>query len=184
MKRTLCLFPFVLLAASAYGQQAPPQKVTMVTGWRAEYDYLKLRYTKTVEAMPAGDYGFKPIPSVKTFGQIIGHDINAQFRQCSTVLGEPNPNKRDLEKLGLAKAELVKALNESYALCDRAFAAATEQTLSQFVPQGMHSKPGSREEARGLILAEVLRHGSRGDGVATLYLKLKGLDRQDPERLY
>jgi DinB family protein len=183
MKRVPFLVVAGLLTTVAFAQQAP-QRVTMVTGWRLEYGYLKSRYTQTAEAMPATDYAYKPLPSLKTFAQVVGHDVNAQFRQCAMLQGVPNPKAaNDFEKV-TTKAELIKGLNDSFALCDAAFAAATDQTLGQFVPQAMHGKPGKREEARGLILTEVIRHGSRGHSVMTLYLKLKGLDPPDPDRIY
>jgi hypothetical protein len=37
--------------------------------------------------MPAEDFGFKPTPEVRSFAQLVGHVINANFFFCSQAKG-------------------------------------------------------------------------------------------------
>ena len=68
--------------------------------------------------LPEADYGFKPTPAVRSFGQILGHLVNEHYVICSGVKGEKNPHeKADFEKTS-SKADLGKALEASIAYCD------------------------------------------------------------------
>ena len=81
------------------------------------------------EGMPADEYAFRPTPQVRTFGQIIGHLVDANFFFCSQAAGEKSPATADYEQL-TDKAVLVKALNDSLVYCDRVYGATTGQSSS------------------------------------------------------
>ena len=102
--------------------------------------------------MAEADYGFKPGPAaeLRTFGQLFAYVASSQFGSCSAALGQPNPNQgHNLEIERKTKAEFQKALADSFTLCDRAFAALTEQNAMQMVKQGQG------EIARAALLANV-----------------------------
>src|SRR5918994_21034 len=91
--------------------------------------------------MSEADYSFKPgsTPEARTFGQVIAHVAQSQFGQCSGVKGVPNPMQgKNLERELKTKAEITKALADSFALCDDAFAATTDENAVQFVKQGQN----------------------------------------------
>ncbi len=82
------------------------------------WNRIKRLNTAAAQAMPEASYAFKPTPQVRAFGEIVGHLANEHYMICSDVKGEPNPQKAtDFEKK-TTKAELVKALTDSYAYCD------------------------------------------------------------------
>ena len=85
--------------------------------------------------MPAEEYSFRPTPQVRTFGQIIGHLVNANFFFCSQAASEKSPATMDYERL-TDKAALVKALNDSLAYCDGVYAATTDANFMQAVQIG------------------------------------------------
>jgi uncharacterized damage-inducible protein DinB len=89
------------------------------------YGGLKVFLTESAERMPEEHYGFRPTPEVRSFGEIVGHAADAQYRFCSMVLGEaaPTPN---IEKTKKTKPELVAALREAIAYCDRAYNGLTD----------------------------------------------------------
>jgi hypothetical protein len=108
--------------------------------------------------MPEADYGFKPgtTAEVRTFGQAMAHVAQAQFGQCSGINGVPNPMQgKNLEQELKTKAEITKALADSFALCDTAFAATTDENAVQFIKQGQN------EATRRAALYGVIVHGSR-----------------------
>jgi hypothetical protein len=130
--------------------------------------------------MPEADYGSKPstMPEVRTFGQLWGHLAQSQFGQCSAAAGVPNPNQgRQLEQELKAKAEIVKALADSFAICDKAFAALTDQNATELVMQGRG------QTARGALMANILAHGNEMYGVSGVYLRAKNIVPPSTERM-
>ena len=59
-------------------------------------------------------------------GQLFGHVANANFMICSTIAGEKSPATADFEKTATTKAALTKALADSYAYCEKVYAATTD----------------------------------------------------------
>ena len=70
----------------------------------------------------------------------------------------------------------MKALADSFALCDAAFAALTDQNATEMVKQGQN------EVARASILAGVIGHGNELYGTGAVYMRLKGLVPPSTER--
>ena len=122
--------------------------------------------------MPDADYMFKvgSTPEARTYGQLIAHIAQAQFGQCSGLTGVPNPMAgKNLEKELTTKAELTKALAESYALCDKAFAAVTDANATEMV------KAGNNEQTRAAALYGVIVHNNEIAGTAYAYLRSKNI---------
>ena len=96
------------------------------------YGGVRQILVRTAEKMPEANYGFKPADDVRTFGQIVGHIADAQYLFCSAVLGEKNPAPK-IEKTKTSKADLVAALSDAVAYCDRAHASITDKSGSDTV---------------------------------------------------
>ena len=119
--------------------------------------------------MPEADYAFKPVPTVRTFGQILGHLVNEHYAMCSGVKGEKNPQEAtDYEKTA-AKADMVKALTASIAYCDAVYGAMTDGaafgTLELF---------GQKYSRIGVLQLNVT-HDSEHYGNLMTYLRIKGI---------
>lgn len=172
MKRFVCLVAADCLAvavALAVAQPMGPTKTTLTAGLQRGYENIKRNLTQAAEKMPEADYGFQPKPEIRTYGQLFGHVANAQFNACSAVKGEPNPNQGNDNEKKTTKAEFVKALADSFASCDGAFASLTDENALQFVKQGQN------EVARALVLGNLVTHGNEMYGTAAVYMRLKGL---------
>lgn len=91
-----------------------------IAGVRALYENVRGWTVRAAEQMPEEHFAFKPTPEVRSFGQLVGHVANASYMFCSMALGEQAPQKGNMEQL-TTKAELVAALNEAFAYCDRAY---------------------------------------------------------------
>src|SRR5260370_28653038 len=87
---------------------------------------------KSAEKMPEESYSFKPVDTVRSYGQIVGHVADAQYMFCSIALGEKNP-AQDIEHTKTSKADLIAALNTAFAYCDKAYEGMTDASAVQMV---------------------------------------------------
>ena len=164
----------ILLVAPLAFTQPPPagQKVGLATSLQRGYAGIKLNLTQEAEKMPEADYGFKPgtTPEVRTFGQAMAHVAQAQFGQCSGINGVPNPMQgKNLEQELKTKAEITKALADSFAMCDELFANVTDASATEMV------KAGQNEQTRAASMYGVIVHGNEMAGTAYVYLRSKNL---------
>jgi len=173
-----CISALLLVAVAAFAQQPPGggaqggQKIGIAMSLQNGYNNLKRNLTQAADKMSEADYSFKPgsMPEVRNYGQLFGHVANAQFGQCSAVKGVPNPNQgKNLEEELKTKADIVKALADSFALCDEAFSSTTDENALQPVRQG------NNEVTRAAALYGVLVHGNEMYGTAAVYLRSKGI---------
>jgi hypothetical protein len=173
------LFAFSGLAQPPGGGQGG-QKIGLATSLQRGYAGLKANLTEEAEKMPEADYNFKPgsTAEVRPFGRVIAHVAEAQFGQCSAVNGEPNPMQgKHLEEELKTKAEIAKALADSFALCDKAFSSTTDENAVQFVKQGQN------EVTRAAALYGVLVHGNELYGTGAVYLRSKNIVPPSTERM-
>src|SRR5215472_474297 len=101
-------------AAAVLGQTAQPPAVSAenpLTSWnKLAYARVKDILMRSAQKMPEENYGFKPVDTVRSYGQIVGHLADAQYLFCSIALGEKNPGL-DIEHTKTSKADLIVALN-------------------------------------------------------------------------
>ncbi|MFY9610846.1 MAG: DinB family protein [Blastocatellia bacterium] len=109
-----------------------PQDNPLSANNKVFYGYLKMILLRSAEKMPEENYNFKPTFVVRSFGQIIGHVADSQYTFCSVVLGEKNPLPR-IEKTKTSKADLIAALKDSFAYCDKAYDGMTDASAAQMV---------------------------------------------------
>ena len=96
------------------------------------YGQLKVWVLGSAEKTPEENYNFKPTDAVRGFGQIIGHVADVQYLFCSVVLGEKNPAPK-IEQTKTSKAELIAALKDAFAYCDKAYDGMTDASATQMV---------------------------------------------------
>jgi uncharacterized damage-inducible protein DinB len=127
------------------------------------YTEVKNDILKSAEKMPEENYGFKPAPRVRTFGQILGHIAEEQYFYCGAVKGEQKAV--DLEKTKTSKAELIAALQDSFAYCDAVYDGLTDATAVQMVKRGTKLK---------LLWGNTVHNNSHYGNLVT-YLRIKGI---------
>jgi DinB superfamily len=162
----------MLVGVTTYSQQPTGQKIGLATSLQNGYAGIKRNFTAAAEKMPEADYSFKPgtTPEARTYAQVIAHIAQAQFGQCSGIKGVPNPMQgKNLEQDLKTKAEVTKALADSYALCDDLFAQVTDANATEMV------KAGQNDVTRAAALYGVIVHGNEMAGTAYVYLRSKNL---------
>ena len=173
------MFACVLaMSAIAYAQApAQGQKTTLSDGLRRSYNTVKMNLTEAAQKLDEANYSYRPSPDIRTFGAQLAHVANSQFNACAAAKGEPNPHQgSNLEKTMTTRADIIKALADSFAFCDPAFEKLTDQSALQLVRQGQN------EIARGQVLVNLIAHGNEEYGILTVYLRMKGLVPPSTER--
>ena len=165
-KATFLLVAFAVAAPLCAQEMMPMAGGNAVTTMKWSFDSVKGYIIDSAAEMPEADYGSKPTPEVRSFGQIIGHLADANYMLCSMVLGKQSPVK-GVEKNMTSKAELETALKASYEYCEAAF-AMPDKAMGQKVKLFGHE--GTRLDA---LMVE-LTHNWEHYGNLVTYLRIKG----------
>jgi uncharacterized damage-inducible protein DinB len=146
------------------------------SGARWGYALIARNLLESAEKMAEADYGFKPVDSVRTFGQLVGHVANAQYLFCAAVKGEPNPNQgQNAEKLA-TKTESVAALKKAVSYCDQVYASVTDENAGRLV------KLFGTEMSAVTALYGNVAHAFEHYGNMVTYMRMKGLVPPSTER--
>jgi hypothetical protein len=192
--KSVAVFVTTLLAVASVGAQTPAPRPMppmersadttgnpVVGSVKAPYDTMKGYLLAAAAEMPDSDYGFRPstLPSpdkaaIRPFGQVVGHVAQENFLFCAAAQAQaPAAETQTIEKSKTTKADLVQALTESFAFCDRAWAATTDKNASQpgKYPAGFPLPPPTRLGA----LVFNTTHDAEHYGNLVTYLRAKGL---------
>ena len=132
MKR-LVFVSCVLIGFSACAAPAPPApppappSTAVTTSLKAQHELAKGYLTKALDQIPENRFGFQPTKEVRTIGQLFGHIADGNYLFCSAASVEARPNA-SVEKSMTSKADLQKAMAESFAYCDRVWAGLNDTT--------------------------------------------------------
>ncbi|HEY1469079.1 MAG TPA: DinB family protein [Candidatus Acidoferrum sp.] len=153
--------------APATPSAAPPAN-PITASERGFYSFVSNAALGAAQKMPEENYSFKPTPEVRSFGQLVGHMADAAYMFCSQAGGEANPSK-DIEKTKTSKADLVAALKDSVAYCNKAFDGMTDAKGSEMV------KFRNFDLARITLFSINTAHIDEHYGNMVTYLRLKGI---------
>lgn len=133
---------------------------------KAVWGTLKGNLTRMVESMPEEQYGFKPVPEIRSFGELAAHVADAQNLFCTNVTGKPRPASVATKT---SKADLVAAMKDSIATCDAAWDSLTDANMGESV--------GRVGQARSRLASLEYNtiHSSEEYGYMAVYMRLKGI---------
>lgn len=160
----------VPLSAQAPPKPRPPQ--TFPAYLQGQYATLKRNLTGSVDKMPAEHFSFKPVPEVMTYAEMLTHVVGAQYAYCNAVKGGTNPGA-SLNLEVADKAGVGKLVNDSFAYCDDAFAAVTNESALEMLTGG--SAPNQWQFARANQLTQLIVHGNEHYGNLVTYMRMKGI---------
>jgi uncharacterized damage-inducible protein DinB len=148
---------------------ASAQADVAVSASRGTWQQMTAYITKAAEELSEADYAYKPVATVRTFGQLIGHVAGAQYMFCAAALGDPPRDEGDVERTKTTKAALVEALKASTEYCRRAYAqtdaVATTTKVSLF----------GQQQTRLFVLTLNATHNGEHYGNIVTYMRMKGL---------
>jgi uncharacterized damage-inducible protein DinB len=165
MKRILIVL--LTLCAVPAAAQAPALPTTAAGSVRPLFAQGAAYVLAAAEQMPEAEYGFKPTPEVRSFGQLVGHVANAQYMICSVARGEASPSQQNWEQV-TEKAALVEAVRASTAYCNAAYEQSDEAAMQPVTLFG-------RQMTRLSVLTLNAAHDFEHYGNIVTYMRLKGM---------
>ena len=140
---------------------------------RATWDGAKknIKDSTTIAEATQAIFDFKPVDSVRTYGQIVAHVAGANYEFCAAAKGEKAPNSEAAFDKLTAKADIVKAWDDSVAYCDAVYKALTDSTAGQGIE--MPFNMGKAPRARPLIMNA--GHLNEHYGNLVTYMRIKGI---------
>lgn len=129
------------------------------------------------EMMPESGYAFRPTPDVRTFGEQINHATSAHYSFCNQAGLPPGVQKQGAPALATitSKPQIVAALKDSIAYCNRVLAAASEAWLMEMAPGLGGSSSGLVRAPRAHSFIYNAVHSAEDYGTITTYLRMQGI---------
>lgn len=82
--------------------------------------------TRAADLVPADKYSYRPVATVRTFGQIVGHVVDGSHYYCGRGAGKNVQWLDGTEKGVTTKAALVQALKQAFAECTTVYDGANQ----------------------------------------------------------
>jgi uncharacterized damage-inducible protein DinB len=101
----------------------------IVADAKMQWNIAKGNVLKAAKKVAEDKYSYKASPEVRTFGGFIGHITDSNYMFCGMVSGEKKAV--GAEKSMTKKDDLVKALEESIAFCDKAYELGGEAAVEK-----------------------------------------------------
>ena len=162
------------ISMTARAQSANP----LTGGARFHYGIIKGYVVRAAAKMPEELYLFRPTPEVRSFAQLIGHLADSNYRLCSILAGQTDqPMDAGIERDRRIKADLVQGLSESFAYCDKIYAAMSDEAGAAMIRFDAGGE-GSRvpvQMPRLTALAFHTAHAFEHYGNVVTYMRLKGI---------
>jgi uncharacterized damage-inducible protein DinB len=115
MKLTAAVAAITMVASAVSAQTPNPNDSrALLHGGLREVDTW---VTKAAELVPADKYTYKPVATVRTFGELVGHIVDGMNWYCASATGNKVEWSDAVEKGKTDKATVTAALKTAIATC-------------------------------------------------------------------
>jgi uncharacterized damage-inducible protein DinB len=175
-KQVMALALGMAMTATTLSAQSPGGGVAPhVAILKTQAETIRSLVLKTAEKVPENLYEFKATPDVRSIAGLLGHIADGNNLLCGLAGGGKPAADRSNEKK-TTRADLVAALNASYAACDRVFAATTDANAT--TPVDFFGQA----QTRFGMLAVTNSHMWEHYGNLVTYMRLKNIVPPSSER--
>ena len=164
--RSLLLLVFATPLLAQQQQAADPSNGAVAAArasWLTAHTYI----VRSAQQMSEADFAFKPVATVRSFGQIVAHVADDETGWCAQILGEP-VKQTQFEKRLTAKADVIKAIQDAGAYCEKAYEITDAQAAGVTTIWG-----GQQAKIKGLM--DNAAHDWEHYGNIVTYLRIKGM---------
>ena len=123
----LILCCLLLSAASSFAQPTQEKGPEVLTGMRNGFNEVNGWVTKAAEMVPADKYSYRPVDTVRTFGQLIAHITDSYNYFCANGVGNKVEWSDLVEKGATDKDTLLPKLKEAVGRCNTAYSSNNAQ---------------------------------------------------------
>jgi uncharacterized damage-inducible protein DinB len=150
---------------------APPKfpATSFLAATKATWESTRSLVLGIAESVPEDKYDFRPTPAVRTAREVLIHLIGENYFFFSRVSGETLESNTHFDSLK-SRAEILKALRESYDYGARVWDGLTEEKALELVP-GKGGQPVQRWSAILGAIQDNMNHY----GNLVVYLRLNGI---------
>ena len=125
--RILSILCCLLLAVvSSFGQSTPEKAPDMSTELRNGFNEVNDWVMKSAEAVPADKYNYRPVDTVRTFGQLIAHLADSYNYFCARGAGNKVEWSDAIEKGNTDKDTVLPKFKEAVGRCNTAYGSGTQ----------------------------------------------------------
>ena len=164
-KRTLIATVAVALASPLSLSAQNP----LVQSLKGIFDITKTNIMATAEILDDEMYAYRPTDEVRSAGEILAHLADGQFSFCGSAAGDPDAGPENFEETRTHKAEIIDALEQGFAYCERIFARTTDAGAA--APADFFGAPNTV----GGILAFNSTHNYEHYGNLVTYMRINGI---------
>jgi uncharacterized damage-inducible protein DinB len=93
---------------------------------KTRYGAIKQSLIEAAEVVPEDAYTFRLTPAQRTFGEWIAHTAGGNYNYCAAIKAEKAPEAAQAAAKATSKADLVKAIRDSFTYCDVALEGMTD----------------------------------------------------------
>ena len=166
MRASLLLLVIATPLVAQQQQAADPSGVAVAAArasWMAAHNFI----VRSAEQMSEANFAFKPVTTVRSFAQIVAHVADDEMGWCAQILGQPL-KQTQFEKTLTAKADVIKAIRDAGAYCEKAYAITDAQAAGVTTIWG-----GQQPKIRGLM--DNAAHDWEHYGNIVTYMRIKGM---------
>jgi hypothetical protein len=157
------------LAALLVPAAACPQSAPVADALRQSLARAAKNMTAAAEAMPAEKYAFRPTAPQMTYGHLVMHIAESNYRFCSAVSGVAAPEQTKLAETD-GKEKLAAAVRSSFEFCSSSLAKLDDSHLSDEI-----ELLGGRKFTRAASILILAGSWSDHYSAQSIYLRLNNL---------
>ncbi len=129
--------PTAQSAPAAQAKDTTPPSYDMKPQSLQDLDAMHQKFVDLATAVPADKYGWRPAEGVRSIGEVFLHIANANYN-IPNLMGTPLPagfDPKTFEKSTTDKAQIIEALNKSFASAHAAIEAMTNADFNKPLPK-------------------------------------------------
>ena len=136
IRNLLILCCLLLSAPSTFAQSTPEKTPDVATEVRNGFNQVNDWVMKSAELVPADKYNYKPVDTVRTFGQMIAHITDSYNYFCARGVGNKVEWAEPVEKGNTDKDTLLPKLKEAVGKCNTAYNSGNAELRPLFTNIG------------------------------------------------
>jgi uncharacterized damage-inducible protein DinB len=115
-KSLIAVFGVVLLSQASSAQQP-----NILDGVRGGFNDVHASIAKSADMVPADKFTYRPVSTVRTFGELVAHVADSYVWYCNRASGRNVEWSDAIEKGKTDKATVTHKLRESLGICTAAY---------------------------------------------------------------